>query len=489
MATWPFGGVVETAERVARGEATAEQVARAALEAIGARNGELGAYVAVAGEALLEEARGLDRRRARGEALGPLAGVPIGVKDALCTRGLPTTCASRALGAGTDRPWSPPYDATVVARLRAAGALVAGKCNMDEFAMGSSTETGAYGPARHPLDGTRTAGGSSGGSAVSVAAAMTPAALGSDTGGSIRQPAAYTGVVGVKPSYGRVSRYGLVAFASSLDQVGPFASDVRGAARVLGVIAGHDPLDSTSRDAPVDDYEAACGRGVEGLTIGVPDEYFPAELGAEVAGPVRAALRALEAAGARLLPIALPHTRHALAAYYIIAPAEASSNLARFDGVRYGLREPGRDLTSLYSATRARGFGPEVRRRIMIGTYALSAGYYDAYYLKAQKVRTLIRRDFEAAFREVDLIAAPTTPSLPFRLGEKLDDPITMYLNDVFTLPASLAGIAALSVPVGRAPGALPLPVGLQLMAPALGEATLFRAAGACEAALAAGAA
>ncbi|HEU4405913.1 MAG TPA: Asp-tRNA(Asn)/Glu-tRNA(Gln) amidotransferase subunit GatA [Polyangiaceae bacterium] len=483
MATWPFGGVVETAERVGRGEVSAEEVARASLSAIEAENGELGAYVAVAGEAMLREARELDRRRARGEALGPLAGVPVGIKDALCTRGLPTTCASRVLGAGTARPWSPPYDATVVARLRAAGALVAGKCNMDEFAMGSSTETGAYGPARHPLDRARTAGGSSGGSAVSVAAAMTPAALGSDTGGSIRQPASFTGVVGVKPTYGRVSRYGLVAFASSLDQVGPFASDVRGAARVLGAIAGHDALDSTSLDAPVDDYEAACGRGVEGLRVGVPEEYFPAELAAEVAGPVRAALASLERAGARLCPIKLPFTRHAVAAYYIIAPAEASSNLARFDGVRYGLREPGRDLASLYGATRARGFGLEVRRRIMIGTYALSAGYYDAYYLKAQKVRTLIRRDFEAAFREVDLIAAPTAPTVAFRLGEKLDDPLTMYLNDVFTLPASLAGIAALSVPAGRAGGEAPLPVGLQLMAPPLGEATLFRAAGACEAA------
>ncbi len=480
----PFGGVVETAGLVARGEASAEEVARAALAAIEARNGELGAYVAVAGEAMLREARELDRRRARGEALGPLAGVPIGIKDALCTRGLPTTCASRVLGAGTAKPWSPPYDATVVARLRAAGALVAGKCNMDEFAMGSSTETGAYGPARHPLDPSRTPGGSSGGSAVSVAASMTPAALGSDTGGSIRQPASFTGVVGVKPTYGRVSRYGLVAFASSLDQVGPFASDVRGAARVLGAIAGHDPLDSTSLDAPVDDYEAACGRGVEGLRVGVPDEYFPNELAPEVAGPVRAALAALERAGARLRPVKLPHTRHALAAYYIIAPAEASSNLARFDGVRYGVREPGRDLAALYGTTRARGFGLEVRRRIMIGTYALSAGYYDAYYLKAQKVRTLLRRDFDEAFREVDLIAAPTTPTVAFRLGEKLDDPLTMYLNDVFTLPASLAGIAALSVPVGLAPGAPPLPVGLQLMAPPLGEATLFRAAGACEAAM-----
>jgi aspartyl-tRNA(Asn)/glutamyl-tRNA(Gln) amidotransferase subunit A len=479
---WPFGGVVETAERVRRGEVSAEEVARTSIAAIEARNGELGAYVAVAGEAMLDEARELDRRRARGEELGPLAGVPIGVKDALCTRGLPTTCASRVLGAGTDRPWSPPYDATVVARLRAAGALVAGKCNMDEFAMGSSTETGAYGPSRHPLDPSRTAGGSSGGSAVSVAAAMTPAALGSDTGGSIRMPAAYTGVVGVKPTYGRVSRYGLIAFASSLDQVGPFASDVRGAARVLRAMAGHDPLDSTSLDAPVDDYEAACERGVEGLRVGVPEEYFPGELAPEVAGPVRAALAALERAGAKLCPIKMPHTRHALAAYYVIAPAEASSNLARFDGVRYGVREPGRDLAALYGATRARGFGLEVRRRIMIGTYALSAGYYDAYYLKAQKVRTLIRRDFEAAFREVDLVAAPTTPTVAFRLGEKLDDPLTMYLNDIFTLPASLAGVAALSVPAGRAGGALPLPVGLQLMAPPLGEATLFRAARAWEA-------
>jgi aspartyl-tRNA(Asn)/glutamyl-tRNA(Gln) amidotransferase subunit A len=481
MAAGMFGGVVETAERVARGEVSAEEVARATLAAIEAQNGALGAYVAVAGEAMVAEARELDRRRARGEALGPLAGVPVGVKDALCTRGQPTTCASRVLGAGTGRPWVSPYDATVVARLRAAGALVAGKCNMDEFAMGSSNETGAYGVARNPHDRERTPGGSSGGSAVSVAAAMTPAALGSDTGGSIRQPAAFTGVVGVKPTYGRVSRYGLVAFASSLDQVGPFASDVRGAARVLGVIAGHDARDATSLDAPVDDYEGACGRGVEGLRVGVPEEYFPAELAAEVAVPVRAALAALEGAGARLVPVAMPHTRYALSAYYVIAPAEASANLARFDGVRYGVREPGRDLGALYGATRGRGFGREVRRRIMIGTYALSAGYYDAYYLKAQKVRTLVRRDFDEAFRRVDLLAAPTTPTVAFRLGEKLEDPLTMYLNDIFTLPASLAGVAALTVPVGRAPGS-GLPVGLQLMAPPLGEATLFRAAGACEA-------
>jgi aspartyl-tRNA(Asn)/glutamyl-tRNA(Gln) amidotransferase subunit A len=357
---------------------------------------------------------------------------------------------------------------------------------MDEFAMGSSTENSAYFPARNPVDPTRTPGGSSGGSAVAVAARMTPGALGSDTGGSVRQPAAYTGCVGVKPTYGRVSRYGLIAYASSLDVVGPMATDVRGAARLLEVIAGHDPHDGTSLTAPVDGYEEACGRGVAGLRVGVPEEYFGAGLQPAVKASVEAALRRLEREGATLVPVHLPHTRHAVATYYVLATAEASSNLSRFDGVRFGLRkEPsGGDVSAMYGATRREGFGAEVRRRIVLGTYVLSHGYYDAYYRKAQQVRTLIRRDFDETFAAVDLIATPTAPTVAFLLGEQVDDPLTMYLNDIYTLPASLAGLPALSVPV--APAAVgegpPLPVGLQLIGPALAEARLFAAAAVVEA-------
>ncbi len=373
--------------------------------------------------------------------------------------------------------WCPPYDATVVARLRAAGAVLPGKCNMDELAMGSSNENSAFFPAKNPWDATRTPGGSSGGSAVAVAAHMTAGALGSDTGGSIRQPAALTGVVGIKPTYGRVSRYGLIAFASSLDQVGPFASDVRGAARLLEVIAGRDPRDATSVDLPVGDYEEACGRDVEGLRIGVPEEYFAAGLDPGVEESVRAAIRGLAGLGCTIVPVKLPHTRYAVATYYILATAEASSNLARFDGVRFGLRvDPERDLQALYRATRSAGFGREVKRRIMLGTYVLSAGYYDAFYLRAQKVRTLIRRDFDAVFADVDLLAAPVSPMVAFKLGEKIDDPLAMYLADVYTLPASLAGLPAMSVPCGFAPapdGGESMPVGLQLIAPAFQEERL----------------
>jgi aspartyl-tRNA(Asn)/glutamyl-tRNA(Gln) amidotransferase subunit A len=474
-------GVTEIAALVARGEASAEEVARAAIASIDAQNDALGAYLTTTPELMLAQAREIDERRARGEALGPLAGVPIGVKDILCTRGVATTCASRML-VNEGRRWVPPYDATVVERLRAAGALLPGKCNMDEFAMGSSSENSAFFPARNPVDPTRTPGGSSGGSAVSVAACMTPGALGTDTGGSVRQPAAYTGTVGLKPTYGRVSRYGLIAFASSLDVVGPMASDVRGAARLLSVIAGHDPRDATSLDAPLDDYEGACDRDVKGLRVGVPAEYFGEGIDAGVEASVRAALAGLERAGARLVPVRLPHTRHAVAVYYVLATAEASSNLSRFDGVRFGFRQESRgaDLTRIYRESRGQGFGPEVRRRIILGTYVLSAGYYDAYYLKAQKVRTLIRQDFDLAFQGVDVIAAPTAPTPAFLLGSQVDDPLTMYLNDVYTLPASLAGLPAISVPAAPTPRTADrpaLPVGLQLIGPALSEARLFTVA------------
>ncbi|MCS6898300.1 MAG: Asp-tRNA(Asn)/Glu-tRNA(Gln) amidotransferase subunit GatA [Myxococcales bacterium] len=480
--------LIEVAQHVAAGDVSAEEVARSALDTIEELNTPLGAFLTVTADQMLTQARAVDARRTRGEPLGKLAGVPLGIKDALCTRGVPTTCGSKILVRGSE-PWRPPYDATTVARLWAEGALLAGKCNMDEFAMGSSTENSAFFPARNPADPTRTPGGSSGGSAVAVAARMIPGALGSDTGGSVRQPAAYTGCVGVKPTYGRVSRFGLIAYASSLDVVGPMASDVRGAARLLEVIAGHDPRDGTSLDQPVDAYEAACERGVRGLRVGVPEEYFGTGLQPEVKTQVEAAIHLLEREGATLVPVHLPHTRHAVATYYVIATAEASSNLARFDGVRFGLRHepPAGDVTAMYEATRGKGFGPEVKRRIVLGTYVLSHGYYDAYYRKAQQVRTLIRRDFDQVFGEVDVIATPTAPTVAFLLGEQLDDPLTMYLNDVYTLPANLAGLPALSVPVAPAPpsgGGSPLPVGLQLLGPPLAEARLFAAAAVVEAML-----
>jgi aspartyl-tRNA(Asn)/glutamyl-tRNA(Gln) amidotransferase subunit A len=469
--------VVSIAERVRKGEIKAEEVATATLAAIDARNPKVSAFLTVARDSFLDAARAVDQKRARGEALGPLAGVPVAIKDALCTRGLATTAGSKIL-----EGYVPPYDATVVARLRAADAVIPGKANMDEFAMGSSNENSGYYPVKNPWDVERTPGGSSGGSAAAVAARMAPAALGSDTGGSIRQPASLTGTVGVKPTYGRVSRFGLIAFASSLDQVGPFATDVRGAARVLSVIAGADPKDATSLSAPVDDYEGACQKSVKGLRIGIPEEYFAAGLDPEVEASVRAAIDELRAEGCEVKPVKLAHTRHAVATYYVIATAEASSNLARFDGVRYGLRvqPPRADLKTMYGKTRDQGFGTEVKRRILLGTFVLSAGYYDAYYLKAQKVRTLIRQDFERAFGEVDVICSPTAPTPAFRLGEKVDDPLAMYLSDVYTLPASLAGIPACSVPAAMTKSGLP--VGLQIMAPWLEETTMFSVAQAFEA-------
>jgi len=471
--------VTAVAERIRTGEVSAVEVTEAALAGIEAKNGALNAFLTVPRESALEQARAVDDKRARGEALGLLAGVPIGIKDALCTRGVATTAGSKSLAG-----YIPPYDATVVARLRAADAIIVGKTNMDEFAMGSSNENSAFGPVKNPWDLERAPGGSSGGSAAAVAARLVSAALGSDTGGSIRQPAAFTGTVGVKPTYGRVSRFGLIAFASSLDQVGPLATDVRGAARVLRVISGKDPKDATSLSAPVEDYESACGKSIKGLRIGVPEEYFAKGLDPEVEASVREAISELEAEGCVVRPVKLAHTRYAVATYYVIADAEASSNLARFDGVRYGLRVepsgPGKaELRAMYGATRDAGFGAEVKRRILLGTFVLSAGYYDAYYVKAQKVRTLIRRDFEDAFREVDVICSPTSPTPPFRLGEKVDDPIAMYLNDVYTLPASLAGIPGCSVPAK--PTKSGLPVGLQILAPWLRETTLFAVAAAFE--------
>jgi aspartyl-tRNA(Asn)/glutamyl-tRNA(Gln) amidotransferase subunit A len=479
--------IADLADKVQTGALKARAVTEAALARIDATR-ELNALLHVARDAALAAADAVDAKRARGEKLGKLAGVPVAIKDALCTHDAPTTCASKILthvdegnSGGTDpeRGFRPPYDATVVARLRAADAILIGKANMDEFAMGSSGENSAFGPARNPWDRSRTAGGSSSGSAVAVAAGLSLGSLGSDTGGSIRQPAALCGVVGVKPTYGRVSRYGLVAFASSLDQVGPFARDVRSAARLLEVISGRDPLDSTSADVPVGQYEAACTHDVRGLRIGIPEEYFGEGLDPAIADNVRAAIGELERAGCSVKPVSLPHTKYGIATYYIVATAEASSNLARFDGVRFGLRieTPRSDLTSLYGKTRNVGFGAEVKRRILLGTYVLSAGYYDAYYKKAQRVRTLIKRDFDQAFEAVDAIAVPTSPTPAFRLGEKVDNPLAMYLADVFTLPASLAGIAALSVPCAPTPATATqpaLPVGLQLLGPAFAEERLF---------------
>ncbi|HEX4336116.1 MAG TPA: Asp-tRNA(Asn)/Glu-tRNA(Gln) amidotransferase subunit GatA [Polyangiaceae bacterium] len=485
--------ISELASLVERGEVSAESVTRESLARIDAKRG-LNALLHVANEGALEAARALDVRRARGEPLGPLAGVPIALKDALCTFDQPTTSGSKVLvrakqGKAADSPeggWRPPYDATVVARLRAAGAIMVGKANMDELAMGSSNENSAFGPVRNPWDPSRTPGGSSGGSAASVAAGLAAGALGSDTGGSIRQPAGLTGIVGVKPSYGRVSRRGLVAFASSLDQVGPFAVDVRSSARLLEVIAGRDALDSTSSSRPVGRYEAACDEPVRGLRIGVPREYFAEGLDAEVESSVRAAIAALEREGCTIHDVEMPHTRYGLATYYVVATAEASSNLARLDGVRFGLRTeaPGANLAELYASSRGAGFGAEVKRRIMLGTYALAAGYYDAYYKKAQQVRTLIKRDFDEAFTRVDALLTPISPTPAFKLGEKVDDPVKMYLSDVYTLPASLAGVCALSVPCAPAPATSTrptLPIGLQVIAPSFAEERMFQVAAAWE--------
>jgi len=463
----------ELTDAYRRGDLTPTAVAEAYLARIDALDGRLGAYLTVVRDQALAAARESELRWRAGAPLGPLDGAPVALKDVLCTRGVRTTCGSKML-----EHFVPPYDATVVERLRAAGAVILGKTNMDEFAMGSSTEHSAFHPTRNPWDLARVPGGSSGGSAAAVAGGLAAGGFGSDTGGSIRQPAAFCGVVGMKPTYGRVSRYGLVALASSLDQVGPFARDVRDAALLLGAVAGHDRRDATSTQAPVPDYVAELSKGVAGLTLGLPDEYFIDGMDPDVERAVRAAIEVLKQLGARLERVSLPTTKHSLAAYYVILPAEASSNLARYDGVKFGLRVPGRDLVEMESRTRAAGFGAEVKRRIMLGTYALSAGYYDAYYGKAQSVRTLVRREFAAAFARVDLIVAPTTPNVAFKHGEK-EDPLSMYLNDVFTIPGNLAGICGISVPCGFSAGGLP--IGLQLLGRPLDEARLLRAAYAYE--------
>ena len=468
-----FRPIHELADAYRRGETTPTAVAEAQLARIASVDRRVGAYLTVTRDEALTAARESENRWRAGKPLGPLDGAPLALKDVLCTRGVRTTCGSKMLDA-----FVPPYDATAVERLRAAGAVFLGKTNCDEFAMGSSTEHSGFHATRNPWDLARVPGGSSGGSSAAVAGGLAAGAYGTDTGGSIRQPAAFCGVVGLKPTYGRVSRYGLVALASSLDQIGPLALDVTDASILLGAVAGHDRRDTTSIDAPVPDYVAALAGGVAGLKLGIPDEYFIDGMDPEVERTVRAAIDVLKKLGATVEPVSLPATRHSLAAYYIILPAEASSNLARYDGVKYGLRVAGRDLVDMESRTRAAGFGAEVKRRIMLGTYALSAGYYDAYYGKAQKVRTLVRREFAAAFARVDLIVAPTTPNVAFKHGEK-EDPLSMYLNDVFTIPGNLAGIPGISVPCGFS--AAGLPIGLQILGRPLDEARVLRAAFAYE--------
>ena len=466
--------ISELGARFRSGEATSTEATRAYLARVDALDSELRAFLTVTREQALAQAADADARFRAGRPRGPLDGVPVALKDVLCTRGVRTTCGSKIL-----EHFVPPYDATAVTRLLDAGAVLLGKLNMDEFAMGSSTEHSAFFPTRNPWDLDRVPGGSSGGAAAAVAARLAAATLGTDTGGSIRQPAAFCGTVGFKPTYGRVSRYGLIAFASSLDQIGPFTRSVEDAALVLGTIAGVDPMDSTSVDVPVPDYRADLARGIEGLRIGIPAEYFIDGMDPEVETGVRAAIATLERLGARTEPVSLPHTEYGLAAYYLIAPAEASSNLARYDGVKYGLRSPGgKDLIDMYSRTRAAGFGDEVKRRVMLGTYALSAGYYDAYYGQAQRVRTLLARDFAQAFERVDVIAAPTTPGVAFKFGERAE-PLQMYLNDIFAVPVNLAGLPGVSVPAGFTAGGLP--IGLQLIGRAFDEATLLRTAHAYE--------
>ena len=465
--------------RMNEGSVTAEEVARGFLDRARAL-GRLNVYVHLDAEAVLQQARAVDAKRKSGAQVGPLAGLPVAVKDVLCVKGEPTTCGSKMLA-----NFRPPYDATVIARLKAADAVLFGKTNMDEFAMGSSTENSAYGPTRNPWDESRVPGGSSGGSAAAVASGLAPLALGSDTGGSIRQPAAVCGVVGLKPTYGRVSRYGLIAFASSLDQVGPFAHDLADAALLLKAIAGRDPRDATSVDAPVPDYPATLDDAPKALRVGLVREFFGEGLDPEVEAAVREAARVYEDAGATVKEVSLPHTKYGVPAYYIVAPAECSSNLARYDGTIFGHRAedfspkfPGEEdlppLARMMMASRAEGFGAEVKRRIMLGTFALSAGYADQYYNQALKVRRLIRDDFDAAFGEVDVLIGPTAPGPAFRLGEKTADPLAMYLSDIYTITANLAGIPGLSLPCGLTKSGLP--IGLQLLAPAFAEEGLLRA-------------
>ena len=457
-----------------KGETTSEAITKSVLTRIKTVDGKVKAYITVTEEIALKQAAEADKRIKAGETT-PVLGIPIAVKDNMCTEGIKTTCASKILG-----NFIPPYDATVVSNLKKAGYVLCGKPNMDEFAMGSSTENSSFFNTKNPWDLERIPGGSSGGSAAAVAAGECIAALGSDTGGSIRQPAACCGVVGLKPTYGRVSRYGLVAFASSLDQIGPITKDVTDAALLMNVISGHDPKDSTSADIASPDYTKALKRDMKGLKVGLPKEYFIDGMDPQVEKAVRDAVRTLEGLGAKVVEVSLPHTNYAVAVYYILATSEASSNLARYDGVKYGVRAEGaKDLLDLYMRSRSQGFGPEVKRRIMLGTYALSAGYYDAYYKKGQQVRTLIKRDFDEAFKSCDVIATPTAPTAAFKIGEKSSDPLQMYLSDIFTISVNLAGIPGLSLPCGFTSDNLP--IGLQLLGRHFDEDSILRAAFAYE--------
>ncbi|HVG59148.1 MAG TPA: Asp-tRNA(Asn)/Glu-tRNA(Gln) amidotransferase subunit GatA [Hyalangium sp.] len=467
--------MLELAAKLAAREVSSVEATQACLARVAQVDGKVKAFLRLDEKGALAAAEASDARRKAGNPAGPLDGVPIGLKDIFLTEGVETTAASRIL-----QGFIPPYDATVVSLLKQAGLPIVGKLNMDEFAMGSSNEGSAFGPTHNPWALDRTPGGSSGGSAAAVAAREVFGALGTDTGGSIRQPAAFTNIVGIKPTYGRVSRYGVISYASSLDQVGPMARTVADTAALLQIIARHDPLDATSAPVEAPDYGADLEGGVRGLKLGVPREYFIEGMDPEVEATVREAMKAYERLGATLVDVSLPHTKYALATYYLIAPAEASSNLARYDGVRYGLRaKEAKGLREMYGLSRDRGFGAEVKRRIMLGTYALSAGYYDAYYLRAQKVRTLIRQDFTKAFEQVDAILSPASPVPPFKLGEKMDDPLSMYLMDVFTLTCNLAGLPGLSLPCGFTKSNLP--IGLQILGKPFDEARLLRIARAFE--------
>jgi len=463
-----YWSIADTVRNIVSGEITATVLVETMLDRIGKLDDKLGAYLTIDKAGALGQAAAIDQKRKAGQPLGALVGVPISLKDNLVTKDLVTTAASKILDG-----WVPPYDATVVAKLRAAGAIILGKTNMDEFGMGSSTERSAYQPTKNPWDTARVPGGSSGGSAVAVAAGMCVGSLGTDTGGSIRQPAAFCGTVGLKPTYGRVSRWGVIAFASSLDQVGPITRTVADAAALLQVICGHDPRDATSLDTPVPSFREALGGDVKGLRIGIPAEYFGGDIDPQIRAAIERAVAALVERGADTVDINLPHTELALPAYYLVAPAEASSNLSRYDGIRYGKRVDATDLLEMYSKTRGAGFGPEVKRRIMLGTYALRSGYYDAYYRKAQQIRALIKKDFDKAFRFCDVVLTPTTPTAAFEIGAKAT-PFEMYLADIFTLSCNLAGLPGISVPCGLTDNNLP--VGVQLLGKPLDEATLLRA-------------
>lgn len=462
----------EIAAAVNAGKLSPVDLVKKLCDRIRSVDGPLGAFLKVCEADALTEAQAVLDKVQSGAGAGPLAGVPIGLKDVVATRGVETTAGSRMLA-----NWKPAYDATIVKRLRAAGAIILGKLNMDEFAMGSTNENSAFKPCRNPWNPEHVAGGSSGGPAAAVTSGLCPVSIGTDTGGSIRQPASFCGCVGIRPTYGRVSRYGIVAYASSLDQVGPMARTVEDCAVTLSALAGADLHDATSVDHPVPDYLSACTQGVEGLRVGIAEEFFAEGLRPEVAERVRAAIDQLKALGATPVPIKLPHLRYGVAAYYLIATAEASSNLARYDGIRYGHRADAQDLDQMYRSSRTEGFGAETTLRILLGTYVLRSGYYDAYYLKAQKVRTLIKQDFDRAFEHCDVIAGPVAPLPAFRLGDNAHDPLAVYLADIYTVPCNLAGLPGISVPCGRTPGGLP--VGLQLLGPAFAEATLFRVAGA----------